>query len=314
MPAAEEAAAAPSPAAFAGAPTGPLGVAAADLLAEALPPEAARRQALAAAAPALEAELLRRCRLVAAAAGYGSEAGDFSGLPDHIRQLLEARSQASQVAAWRKAAAQAQQATSLLAEAGELLARLIRRHKLEGQRVRLRCRGASCCRVAQRRKEARQAATSPRILHSPSPPPLPPRTTRAGGGRGCSGHAALRVRLAGGEDQGCAGERVAGCRRVLSRRELPSPWWEPALGALHLPPPTFRASCLTNACPPLPPCLPHLSVPQLQLQAATYTPEAVAALRQVAAEVGRALGQATAELQQVRRDGAGWRPAVPGLG
>ena len=72
-------------------------MAAADLLVEALPPEAARRRALAAAAPALEAELVRRCRLVAAAAGYSTETDDFSGLPDHILQLLDARSQASQV-------------------------------------------------------------------------------------------------------------------------------------------------------------------------------------------------------------------------
>ena len=88
-PAAEDAAL------FAGAPGGRLGVAAADLLAEVLSSEAARRQALAAAGPALEAELARRCRLVAAAAGY--DATDFAGLPDHIRQLLAARSQGAQV-------------------------------------------------------------------------------------------------------------------------------------------------------------------------------------------------------------------------
>lgn len=39
---------------------------------------------------------------------------------------------------------------------------------------------------------------------------------------------------------------------------------------------------------------------QLQLQHATYSPEALGALRQVAAEVDSALGQATAQLQQVR--------------
>lgn len=41
-----------------------------------------------------------------------------------------------QVQAWRKAAQQAQQAAQALAAAGELLARLIRRHKLGGHKVR----------------------------------------------------------------------------------------------------------------------------------------------------------------------------------
>lgn len=82
-------------ASFAGDSSGRLGVSQAALLHEALPPEAARAAALPAALPALEAELQRRCRLVAAASGYSAE--DHSGLPDHLRQLVEARSQASQV-------------------------------------------------------------------------------------------------------------------------------------------------------------------------------------------------------------------------
>ena len=80
----------------AAAGAGCLGVAEADLLAsEALPSAARRIQALAAALPAVEAELQRRCRLVAAASGYAAD--DFSGLSDHIRQLQTSASQASQV-------------------------------------------------------------------------------------------------------------------------------------------------------------------------------------------------------------------------
>lgn len=82
-------------ASFAGTARGRLGVSQTDLLREALPPEGARTAALQAALPALEAELQRRCRLVAAASGYCAE--DHSGLPDHLRQLAAARSQASQV-------------------------------------------------------------------------------------------------------------------------------------------------------------------------------------------------------------------------
>ncbi|PRW60309.1 HAUS augmin-like complex subunit 4 [Chlorella sorokiniana] len=119
-------------AAFAGDAHGRLGMSQADLLREALPPEDARAAALQAALPALEAELQRRCRLVAAASGYSAE--DYSGLPDHLRQLVETRSQASQVEAWCKAAAQAQQAVELLTRASRLLAGLLERHKLQGQK------------------------------------------------------------------------------------------------------------------------------------------------------------------------------------
>ncbi|KAI7837046.1 hypothetical protein COHA_009123 [Chlorella ohadii] len=118
-------------ASFAGDARGRLGVSQADLLREALPPEAARAAALQAVLPALEAELQRRCRLVAVASGYSAE--DHSGLPDHLRQLVETRSQASQVEAWRKAAGQAQRAVELLTRASRLLAGLLERHKLQGQ-------------------------------------------------------------------------------------------------------------------------------------------------------------------------------------
>ena len=78
---------------------GCLGLAEADLLAgEALPSAARRRQALSAALPAVEAELQLRCRLVAAASGYAAD--DFSGLPDHIRQLQASTSQSSKVGWW----------------------------------------------------------------------------------------------------------------------------------------------------------------------------------------------------------------------
>ena len=82
-------------ASFVGAPGACLGASPADLLREALPPEGARAAALQAALPAVEAELRWRCRLVAAASGYSAD--DPSGLPDHLRQLAAARSQASQV-------------------------------------------------------------------------------------------------------------------------------------------------------------------------------------------------------------------------
>ncbi len=77
-----------------------LGVCPADLLAEALPSQARRQAALTVALPALEAELQRRCRLVAAASGYGTD--DFTGLPDHLHLLKSTAtaSQASQVG-WR---------------------------------------------------------------------------------------------------------------------------------------------------------------------------------------------------------------------
>ncbi|PSC68540.1 hypothetical protein C2E20_7879 [Micractinium conductrix] len=111
-----------------------LGVVAADLLAEELPPESARRAALAAAGPALEAALRRRCADVAAACGYAST--DHSGLPDHIRQLQAAAEgqQAAQAETWRSAAEQAGEAVALLARASELLARILRQHKLATQK------------------------------------------------------------------------------------------------------------------------------------------------------------------------------------
>lgn len=89
-----------SAARFAGAPATRLGVCPADLLAEALPSQARRQAALTVALPALEAELQRRCRLVAAASGYGTD--DFTGLPDHLHLLKSTAtaSQASQVG-WR---------------------------------------------------------------------------------------------------------------------------------------------------------------------------------------------------------------------
>lgn len=93
----------PEASAFAGAPGSALGVSAADLLEEALPPEGERQRALAAALPALEAVLQRRCADVAAACGYG--ASDCSGLPNYIAQLQEAALQqrAQQVGAARSA-------------------------------------------------------------------------------------------------------------------------------------------------------------------------------------------------------------------
>lgn len=94
------------PAMFVGASGSALGVSAANLLEEALPPEGQRQRALAAALPALEAALRRRCADVAAASGYGSSS-DFSGLPDHISQLQEAALQqrAQQVGAASRAGA-----------------------------------------------------------------------------------------------------------------------------------------------------------------------------------------------------------------
>lgn len=75
--------------ALAGSSDNVLGVCAADLLEEALPPEADRRRALFAVLPALEAALRQRCADVAGASGYGSSS-DFSGLPDHLAQLQQA--------------------------------------------------------------------------------------------------------------------------------------------------------------------------------------------------------------------------------
>ncbi|KAL4437399.1 hypothetical protein ABPG75_004538 [Micractinium tetrahymenae] len=122
-------------AAFAGAPSCALGVCAADLLAEALPPEGERQRALAAALPALEAALRQRCADVAAASGYGSSS-DFSGLPDHIAQLQAAALQQreQQAEARCRAAAQGEEAVGLLARASRLLADITERHKLRGRK------------------------------------------------------------------------------------------------------------------------------------------------------------------------------------
>jgi hypothetical protein len=86
---------------FAGASTGALGVTGTDLLSEALPTEEARQQALQGALPAVEAQLQRRCHLVAAASGYGTD--DYTGLPDHINQLQSTARGSSQVnqRSWR---------------------------------------------------------------------------------------------------------------------------------------------------------------------------------------------------------------------
>ncbi|KAL4429850.1 hypothetical protein ABPG77_010967 [Micractinium sp. CCAP 211/92] len=121
--------------AFAGAPGSALGVSAADLLEEALPPEGERQRALAAALPALEAALQRRCADVAAACGYG--ASDCSGLPDYIAQLQEAglQQRAEQAELHRRAAAQAEEALGLLGRAAQLLADIIERHKLRGRKA-----------------------------------------------------------------------------------------------------------------------------------------------------------------------------------
>lgn len=48
---------------------------------------------------------------------------------------MSIRHNLAQVEAWRKAAAQAQQAVDLLSQASRLLAGLLERHKLQGQKV-----------------------------------------------------------------------------------------------------------------------------------------------------------------------------------
>lgn len=163
-----------------------LGVSPADLLAEALPSELERCAALAAVRPAVEAELQRRCRLVATASGYSAD--DCTALPDHLGLLLTtaAASQAAQVwrhgmgvqyalslghhlsgkgscrascaascldtlccifrftisfaqvqaGAWQAALGQAHEAVGLLAQAAQLLADMLRQHKLGSQKVR----------------------------------------------------------------------------------------------------------------------------------------------------------------------------------
>lgn len=120
---------------FAGTCGRPLGVSAADLLADALPSEGARRAALAAAAPLLEAELLRRCRLMATASGYAT--ADPAGLPEHLRRLAAAAaaSSAAQPEAWRRAVEAAQQAVEALMQASRLLCTTLQQHKLTKQKV-----------------------------------------------------------------------------------------------------------------------------------------------------------------------------------
>lgn len=134
-PADGTAAAAGAAAAFVGQPGTCLGVSQADLLAEALPPEEARQAALHAVLPALEAALVRRCSAVAAACGYESST-DFTGLPDHIRQLQAAADQqaASQGEVWSKAVAQAGEAVGLLMRSSQLLAGIVDKHKLTSRK------------------------------------------------------------------------------------------------------------------------------------------------------------------------------------
>ncbi|KAI3429862.1 hypothetical protein D9Q98_010173 [Chlorella vulgaris] len=112
-----------------------LGVSPADLLAEALPSELERCAALAAVRPAVEAELQRRCRLVATASGYSAD--DCTALPDHLGLLLTtaAASQAAQAGAWQAALGQAHEAVGLLAQAAQLLADMLRQHKLGSQKA-----------------------------------------------------------------------------------------------------------------------------------------------------------------------------------
>lgn len=125
---------------FAGSGSEPLGVSAADLLADGLPSEAARREALAAAVPLLEAGLMRRCRLMATASGYATS--DYAGLPEHLRRLAAAAaaSAAAQPEAWRRALATAQEVVAALMDASRQLCSTLEQHKLKEQKVCVCCR------------------------------------------------------------------------------------------------------------------------------------------------------------------------------
>eukprot|EP00887_Chlorella_sp_A99_P003843 scaffold11.g3843.t1 len=130
-----------------------------EVLLQQAPSKQALEAVLAAALPAVEQELARRCRLVAAAAGYEAGCGDYSGLADHVAQLSAAVSAAAAArpGSWVRAAGAATQATRLLSAAGGSAEGVLREHTLGARRAAdaARCAAlrAKCARVAAKMQD-----------------------------------------------------------------------------------------------------------------------------------------------------------------